>query len=231
MTRPPRSNFFAAFTLIELLVVVSIISLLIALLLPALRAARAQARGIRCAANVKQVGVAFEVYLQDYDRVYPPRFWNLAPSPARWHNPDPKLDQQYWFHLINANAIQPGTTYSTPQDLFKCPDDEDFKWAGSSNKLSYGYNYYGSWIAPDTGVEQINDVELVVPSRTIVVGDSIDDEIMLGNAPPGSPQDSLSVGKRHPQETANLLWADSHVSREDKKEADETTAWWTRMAD
>lgn len=59
------------FTLIELLVVVAIIALLISILLPSLGAAREQARTSKCAANMKQVGIAFGSYLAENRGVYP----------------------------------------------------------------------------------------------------------------------------------------------------------------
>ncbi len=55
------------FTLIELLVVISIIALLIAILLPALQSARASARAIACSSNLRQIGIAAEVYAQEND--------------------------------------------------------------------------------------------------------------------------------------------------------------------
>jgi prepilin-type N-terminal cleavage/methylation domain-containing protein len=55
-----------AFTLIELLVVVAVISVLVALLLPALGRARAEARTVQCKANLRQLGTAMVMYQNDY---------------------------------------------------------------------------------------------------------------------------------------------------------------------
>ena len=57
----------AGFTLIELLVVIAIISLLLAILLPALGKAKDQVRTIICRSNLKQWGVFFYLYTQDND--------------------------------------------------------------------------------------------------------------------------------------------------------------------
>ena len=61
---PARS---AGFTLIELLVVIAIIAILGAMLMPALGAAREKARGTACGSNLRQVGLAFEMYKQSED--------------------------------------------------------------------------------------------------------------------------------------------------------------------
>jgi prepilin-type processing-associated H-X9-DG protein/prepilin-type N-terminal cleavage/methylation domain-containing protein len=67
-----------AFTLIELLVTVLIVSILMALLFPALNMALNKARTARCASNMRQIGMAFQLYLQNNDNVLPQRFYPSA---------------------------------------------------------------------------------------------------------------------------------------------------------
>lgn len=60
-----------AFTLVELLVVVAIVGILLAMLLPALQASRAAAWRHRCQSNLKQIGIAVELYVNSWGQVYP----------------------------------------------------------------------------------------------------------------------------------------------------------------
>jgi prepilin-type N-terminal cleavage/methylation domain-containing protein len=68
------------FTLIELLVVIAIISILASMLLPVFARAREQARKAVCVSNLKQVGMAVQIYSQDNDERFPIAFAFWAPA-------------------------------------------------------------------------------------------------------------------------------------------------------
>src|SRR5947207_149239 len=77
-----------AFTLIELLVVIAIIAILAAMLLPALSKAKLRAQTTRCLSQLRQCGIAMNLYLQDYnDRI----FWGDPRSPQV------AIDGMEWF--------------------------------------------------------------------------------------------------------------------------------------
>ncbi len=75
----------SAFTLIELLAVVAIMSMLVVMLLPALQSARAQAQGVACRSNVRQLVIANMQYASDYGGRYCPGAARFVTNLDRWH--------------------------------------------------------------------------------------------------------------------------------------------------
>ncbi len=100
------------FTLIELLVVIAVIALLLAILMPALRAARKQAQAVMCKSNLRQVGLAANLYAEEYD-FYVPR--GLAGGTGK-----------AWFQLFMPLLAQrPINNDYRNVDIYRCPGYPD----------------------------------------------------------------------------------------------------------
>jgi prepilin-type N-terminal cleavage/methylation domain-containing protein/prepilin-type processing-associated H-X9-DG protein len=102
--------FYQAFTLIELLVVIAIIALLAAILFPVFAQAREKARETVCVSNLRQIGTAVRMYVQDYDESFPIfHAYNSNPAPGQAGHKGVEV------------SLEP---YTKARDLFQCPNDQ-----------------------------------------------------------------------------------------------------------
>jgi prepilin-type N-terminal cleavage/methylation domain-containing protein len=87
------------FTLIELLVVIAIIAILAAILFPVFAQARERARTATCISNLRQIGVANQMYVQDYDERFPfaGREWPQASFVDVWNGLGPYIKNEQMF--------------------------------------------------------------------------------------------------------------------------------------
>jgi len=150
----------AAFTLVELLVVIGIIALLISILLPALSAARRQAAAVKCAAQLREIGNAFQMYAVESKGWYPPA--QLVPNPNRFYNidgvnyPNTSTGRTYnamWFNFISkyVTKYKTGGAVATNQQaqlqrgtvIWGCPSWDGYILTSQIGGLSTVQTGYG----------------------------------------------------------------------------------------
>lgn len=154
-----------AFTLVELMVVISIIALLIALLTPALANARKAALNIKCSANLRQIGLAYNSYITDN------RGWTVdaaaslngtswdpeAPSPYHRQYSNKLVYYGYIADGVNINGWTAANNRSKAIEAFVCPEEPGFNllplsYYHNSGMADNGNYNGGSGNAPRWGV-------------------------------------------------------------------------------
>jgi prepilin-type N-terminal cleavage/methylation domain-containing protein len=146
-----------AFTLIELLVVIAIIAILASMLLPALSRAKERANVTRCLSNMRQIGLAVKLYIDDNRHRFPFDNVNDFASNGDLEFAYGGQDQTVpglWVPGATNRLLYP---YLRKSEVFRCPSDkgEDLPFAGGRWKptnfeamgCSYRYNYY-NWDNP-----------------------------------------------------------------------------------
>lgn len=129
------------FTLIELLVSVAIISLLIAILLPSLGAARARGRRTACSSNLRQLAIGMRSYLDSSGDIFPHASFmpSVDPFPIGMPTPDNPAPDPNPVAIYLADVLAPHVGDS--EKVFACPDDNGQIVRGAPNE---GRSYFST---------------------------------------------------------------------------------------
>jgi prepilin-type N-terminal cleavage/methylation domain-containing protein/prepilin-type processing-associated H-X9-DG protein len=202
----PSSLRRKGFTLIELLVVIAIIAILASILFPVFGRARENARRASCQSNMKQLGLSFTQYIQDYDSRYPGagQFQKWAPGAGHWvalaagtkvANDATPYDPTGSQVLVDQGALY---TYTKSAQIYICPSNLDAR----QKLLSYSMN---------CSMAGAMDASIQSPANVILLCDeqnANDGFFYTGNATGGLSTDHLTDIHNG---TFNLLFNDGHV--------------------
>lgn len=218
-----------AFTLVELLVSIAVIAILAALLLPALGQSKLSAQSAKCVSNLRQLGVAAELYWDDNkgntftyvfaSTNYGETYW------FGWLGPGPEEQRAY---DLSWGALYP---YLNGSDVRLCPTMGDalsqFKLKATNLVFSYGYNFY---LSTPPGKTAINATKLRQPAQTALFADAAQVNNFEAPASPSNPmleefyyldlETNYSSPNNYPNghflhnREANVVFCDGHVGLE-----------------
>jgi prepilin-type N-terminal cleavage/methylation domain-containing protein/prepilin-type processing-associated H-X9-DG protein len=196
------------FTLIELLVVIAIIAILAAMLLPALKTARATAQRITCASNQKQQGTCFHMYTADFNG------WLPLKWPAQWNKTITDLGYLPPVHYDNMGTY---TTKAKVPSVLVCPTeynidpDKIFYWGGYRGTYGVNMQLLASSYATR---KKINVVK--TPTINLLVGEcntntGPDISVSHDNLDIYAEDRLVYAGRFKHNNVQNILFVDSHV--------------------
>jgi prepilin-type N-terminal cleavage/methylation domain-containing protein/prepilin-type processing-associated H-X9-DG protein len=132
--RPRALPSPSAFTLIELLVVIAIIAILAGMLLPTLGKAKARAERLKCTSQMKQIGVAFNLFLVDNNDQNPPAVYRTGDYQYQW-TWDDMLHKYIGGKSTKADLMLGITDGKGCPKILQCPADR--------NKITINYAQFG----------------------------------------------------------------------------------------
>jgi prepilin-type N-terminal cleavage/methylation domain-containing protein/prepilin-type processing-associated H-X9-DG protein len=211
MRMHPQSRLHRGFTLIELLVVIAIIGVLIALLLPAVQAAREAARRAHCTNNLRQIGLALHNYNQIHGALPPGYVSNWSTVWLRETGPGwgwasmilPQLEQGPIYDQIDFRRPIQDPTQSTvrtvPIATFLCPSDNmPLRWTASAGLVKVSGGGILELVIPICDVAGSNYVGVYGIGEPGVGGDGVffrNTSVRLAEITDGLSQ-TLAVGER-----------------------------------
>ncbi len=210
-----------AFTLVELLVVIAIIGVLVALLLPAVQAAREAARRAQCLNNMKQFGLAFHSY-HDTSQVFPLQgmpWWN-AHGGRTWGWGAailPFIEQKALFDALNPDANQlprpdaligGAALLQQPLKAFRCPSDAGPKtnqfYPFTANSSAANERYSTSNYAPNQNVVHHN-VDRTGGRGMRIITDGTSNTLLMAER-------SLRIEPKEKRQTGAIVWGRAPAS-------------------